>query len=71
MDSDDEIIDEELVLQATPFTERGKDWYGATIKLLLWQKVAVTNEICTLYKLHLSLSSNLCYNVFRCQYLII
>ena len=57
MDSDeDEIIDEELVLQATPFTERRKVWSWCNHRVVA---VAESCCDCTLYKLHLlSWSSN-------------
>ena len=43
-----------LVSQAAPFAERGRVWsHTVTIELLPRQKLAVTNEIHTLQKLHL------------------
>ena len=48
-----------VVSQATPFTERERVWHAAAIKLTPQQKLAVTNEIRTLRRLHpLSWSNN-------------
>ena len=48
-----------LVSQTIPFAERGRVWSTATIELSPGQKLAMTNEIHSLYKLHLlSWSSN-------------